>query len=158
MVYMQQSDVAYLKAHNGIATDMEKLVAAAKADGIEDPIGDLAAAGILGIIDPARFIPQHGIKELQHAKEGVGGSTHSGYLKNEDLYRMATGKSMEENGLCPHRALDDAKAEREWLSLPAVITALYGSAPRLPCAVSLASYRTYSEQYEKHRAFLARSP
>lgn len=158
--YIQEYGIVYLKAHNGVATDLQKVIEAAKVAGILDPIGELEAAGVLGIIDPARFIPQHKITALQIPKAGINGGppTHSGYLKNEELYKMATGKTMQENGLCPHRALNDAKAEREWLKLPAVTNALFGSTPRLQCAVSLVSFRAYSEQYKKHYMFIQNHP
>ena len=158
LAFIITNNIIYLKAHNGVATDLTKMVVSAKLAGIEDPIGDLMKAGVRGIIDPARFIPQHGLVTLQHEKtDDLGGpSTFGGYLKNEVLYSMVTGgATMAENGLTAHRALDDAKAERAWLRLEAVTEALYGSSPRLQCAVSLASFRVYSEQYEKHHAFLA---
>ena len=55
----------WLKAHNGIAADMRWTVASAKRAGIVDPISDLIAAGVAGIIDPARIILAHKITSLQ---------------------------------------------------------------------------------------------
>ena len=137
---------------------MMKLIQQAENNGIVNPIGLLEDAGLKGIIDPARFIPQHHITGLQHNKPNKrdGAPVYSGYLKNEDLFKLASnGQSMADCGLRPHRALDDAKAERVWLKLPVLEPILFGSSPRLPCAVSLASFRKYFEQYAKHKAFMA---
>jgi hypothetical protein len=48
-----------------------------------------------------------------------------------------------------YRALDDAKAEREWLKLPELTSTLFDS--RTPCAVSMAALKAYFAQYEKYR-------
>jgi len=72
------------------------------------------------------------------------------------LFRKANeGKGMLECHFTPHRALDDAKAERNWLTkLPELTQALYGDSPRLECGVSLQKFRIYAEQYEKRKRFL----
>ncbi len=156
--HIRTHKIKYLKAHNGVASDMLKVIRQAEENGVKNPIGLLEIAGLKGIIDPARFIPQHRVTGLQHSKPNKTGGALvcSGYLKNEDLFKLASnGKSMVDCGLRPHRALDDAKAERAWLKLPILTPILFGSSPRLPCAVSLASFRKYFEQYAKHIAFIA---
>jgi hypothetical protein len=67
-------------------------------------------------------------------KDGI--TTYSRYQSNEMLFRLANeSKGMEECGLTLHRALHDAKAERNWLTkLPQL--ALYVDS-RLQCGVSL---------------------
>ncbi len=70
----------------------------------------------------------------------------TGFLSNEVLFRIAEKRGMEEIGLTPHRALDDAKAERLWLTkLPAVKETLFGSSPRLPCGISIGKARRATE-------------
>ena len=53
-------------------------------------------------------------------------------------------------GLVAHRALDDAKAEREWLKLPELTRVLFDA--HTPCGVSMANLKEYMSQYEKYRA------
>ena len=93
---------------------------------------------------------------MRRAKAGASGGTALG---NADLYGKATnGNKMKDYGLQEHRALDDAKAERQWMTvLPEIKDVLYGS-PKKQCAVSLASFRKYHEQYQRHRAFLKTLP
>ena len=139
--FIRENQVKLLMAHNGVASDFPTLIRAARAAGVHDPVGQLERAGITGMVDPARFIPQYGIRELQ--KDGKG------YKSNEALYEMATQGTMESHGLCPHRALDDAKAERAWMPLIAHALAT------LPCATPLQCLREYVEQYDKHKQLVA---
>ena len=76
-------------------------------------------------------------------------------LSNGELYRMAAGHSMEGGDLCPHRALDDAKAEMFWTtdsSTFAAVTDVMMS--EKPTVVTMTQYRAYHEQYEKRENFL----
>ena len=139
-----------LKAHNGIAADMHFLVEAAKAAGVEDPLQELEAAGVLGIVDPARIIPKYKLISMMNKTQSKKGKEKLHYMKNEELYCLQTGHlSMEAGGLTAHRALDDAKAEREWLKLPVLTKTLFDSSK--PCAVSMAALKAYFAQYEKFR-------
>ncbi|MEC7287858.1 MAG: hypothetical protein VXU42_04130, partial [Verrucomicrobiota bacterium] len=138
-----------LKAHNGIAADMHFLVEAAKAAGVEDPLQDLEDAGVLGIVDPARIIPKYKLNTMMNKTQSKKGKEKLHYKKNEELYILQTGHAMEAGGLTAHRALDDAKAEREWLKLPELTSTLFDSSK--PCAVSMAALKAYFAQYEKYR-------
>ena len=138
-----------LKAHNGIAADMHFLVEAAKAAGVEDPLQDLEDAGVLGIVDPARIIPKYKLNTMMNKTQSKKGKEKLHYKKNEELYKLQTGYEMEAGGLTAHRALDDAKAEREWLKLPVLTKTLFDSSK--PCAVSMAALKAYFAQYEKYR-------
>ena len=139
-----------LKAHNGIAADMHFLVEAAKAAGVDDPLQDLEDAGVLGIVDPARIIPKYKLNSMMNKTQSKKGKEKVRYMKNDELYCLQTGHiSMEAGGLTAHRALDDAKAEREWLKLPVLTKTLFDSSK--PCAVSMAALKAYFAQYEKYR-------
>jgi hypothetical protein len=157
--FIKVNDIKWLKAHNGIPADFIHLFYSARYDEL-DFFGELTTSGLLGFIDPGRIIPLHRITSLQHKKAGKGGiTTYSGYQSNEKLFKMANDdKEMAQCGLIPHRALDDAKAERNWLTkLPELTQALYGENPRLQCGVSLRKFQIYAEQYEKHKRFLKRN-
>jgi hypothetical protein len=71
-------------------------------------------------------------------------------LGNGALYKKATkDKTMGKMGLVEHRALDDTKAARFWLTaLPEMTEVLFG-APRRHTAMSLTALRDY---YSKNRA------
>lgn len=154
IAFIKTNKIKWLKAHNGIPADFLTLYQQARRMEIPDPLLQLEEAGLLGFIDPGRFIPFHKITDLQQRKMGKGGEEKfSGYLSNEYLFRMAAKMSMEQSGLTPHRALDDAKAERTWLiKLPQLEKVLFGSASRLQCGISLANFRVYAEQSVKHKA------
>ena len=154
ITYIQKNEIKYLKAHNGVSFDLSILIQNAGRAGILDPIGVLEEAGILGLIDPIRFIPQHQISDLMHPV--TSGKAKPAPLSNGDLYYKATQRTMEEAGLIAHRALPDAKAEREWMTkLQSMKDAMFGGNPRLKCAVSMRTFRTYHEQYQKNRQYKA---
>jgi DNA polymerase III epsilon subunit-like protein len=158
-IFIKENNIKWLKAHNGIAADFIFLFYSARRYEL-DFFGELSTSGLLGFIDPGRIIPLHKITSLQHKKAGKGGiTTYSGYQSNEKLFKMANDdKEMAQCGLIPHRALDDAKAERNWLTkLPELTQALNGENPRLQCGVSLRKFQIYAEQYEKHKRFLKRN-
>jgi hypothetical protein len=154
--FIKENNIKWLKAHNGIAADFIFMFYSARHDEL-DFFGELSTSGLLGFIDPGRFIPLHKITSLQKPKTGKDGTTtYSGYQSNEMLFRLANeSKGMEECGLTLHRALDDAKAERNWLTkLPQLTQALYGDTPRLQCGISLQKFQIYAEQYAKRKVFL----
>jgi len=154
--FIKENNIKWLKAHNGIPADFLNLFNSARLHGL-DFVGELSKSCLLGFIDPGRIIPLHKITSLQHKKTGKDGSIkYTGYLCNDMLFRKANeGKGMLECHFTPHRALDDAKAERNWLTkLPELTQALYGQSPRLECGVSLQKFRIYAEQYEKRKRFL----
>jgi len=67
--------------------------------------------------------------------------------------KAAGGKNRKQVGWAAHRALDDAKAERLWLTtLPGFCDMFFG-AGKAKCSISLHAFRTYHEQYQKRRAF-----
>ena len=151
-------DSKVFKGHNFIPSDMRHMIEHLKHAGVEDPINDLEEAGIAGIADGMRFIPKH--KELSHLRgekkdPKTGNMKAADVLSNGELYRMAAGHSMEGGDLCPHRALDDAKAEMFWTtdsSTFAAVTDVMMS--EKPTVVTMAQYRAYHEQYEKRENFL----
>jgi hypothetical protein len=154
--FVKTNNIKWLKAHNGIPADFLNLFHAARQHGL-DLISELQQSGLLGFIDPGRIIPFHKITSLQHAKTGKGGATtYSGYLSNEKLFKLANeDKEMGQCNLTAHRAVDDAKSERDWLTkLPQLTQALYGDNPRLECGISLQKFKIYAEQYAKRKVFL----
>ena len=73
----------------------------------------------------------------------------------EAILILATGKNMKESGWTAHRALDDAKSERSWLTeLPRFSEMFFGDG-KVKCVISLQAFRTYHEQYQKHRKYKA---
>ena len=133
----------WLKAHNGIAADMRWTVASANRAGIVDPISDLIAVGVAGIIDPARIIPTYGLANLQQEKDGTGDKAGTkvkhGYLSNGALFALATdGRDMKAAGLTAHRATDDAKAERTWLQKLPELTSIMFGAEKKTCGITTA--------------------
>ena len=63
---------------------------------------------------------------------------------------------MAQAGFSQHRALDDSKASREWLTkLDDMAVLIYG-APRRPTAISLAVMAKYYADKSAHREHLAR--
>jgi len=154
--FIKENSIKWLKAHNGIAADFIYLFYSARHNEL-DFFEELSTSGLLGFLDSARIIPLHKITSLQKQKTGKGDTiTYSGYQSNEMLFRLANeSKGMKECGLTLHKALDDAKAERIWLTkLPQLTQALYGDNPRLQCGVSLRKFQIYAEQYEKRKRFL----
>jgi len=153
--YVKKHSVKYLKAHNGLASDVRILFTHGQREGV-DVVSDLAREGVVGLIDPAIIIPLYKVTELQHPPETEGGK-HTRYLSNGVLFKMATGKEMGEgDDLTPHRALDDAKAEREWMmNLKPFDKLLFGDgAQQHPCVLSMADVGAYCAQYEKNRAYM----
>ena len=75
-----------------------------------DVLKELNDLGVEGVVDTCRMIPKQGVKALMHDdKEKV--------LGNGALYKKATkGQTMGKRGLVEHRALDDTKAARFWLT------------------------------------------
>jgi len=140
--FIQENNIKYIKAHNGITSDFTVLAKAAEAEGV-DIFAALSDAGVLGLIDPGRIIPLYKLTELQHKKtnkEGAEGFT--GFLGNEALFELATGTDMaaytyNTKKLVPHRALDDAVAELIWLTrLPVLTDLMLYRTPQAPCSVS----------------------
>ena len=166
--FTKDNRVVYYKAHNGVSQDFRELITSALAAGIVDPIQRLQEAGVVGFIDPARIIPKYKMTEYQHPKKGARAESAAGagegtsYLSNAAMFEKATGKTMLAAKLIQHRALDDAKAEREWLTkLPLMADIMFGvssAGARRPCSVSVHSFRTYFEQYAKNRDFVANPP
>ena len=155
LAYVKKHSVKYLKAHNGLASDVRILYTHGLREGV-DVVRDLADAGVVGIIDPAIIIPLYKVTELQHPPKNEGGN-HTSYLKNGVLFKMATGKEMaEDEDLTPHRALDDAKAEREWMmNLKPFDDLLFGDgAQQRACVLSMANVHAYCSQYEKNRVYV----
>ncbi len=155
LAYVKKHSVKYLKAHNGLASDVRILYTHGLREDI-DVLRDLDDAGVVGLIDPAIIIPLYKVTELQHPPTNKGGN-HTSYLKNGVLFKMATGREMDEDeDLTPHRALDDAKAEREWMmNLKPFDDLLFGDgAQQRPCVISMADVRAYCAQYEKNRVYV----
>ena len=124
-------------------------VAAQRADALGfDFIGALEKNGVKGIIDSMRLIDKYQIKSLQRE------SGRASSLKQEDIFMKATGgKNMKQMGWTAHRALDDAKAERLWLTTLPEFSDMFFGAEKVKCSISLQAFRKYHEQYQKHRAF-----
>jgi len=140
--YVEKMGVKYLVAHGMVATDLRVTVDEGWRFGV-DVLKELMALGVEGVVDTCRMIPEQGVKALMHdGKEKV--------LGNGALYKKATkGQTMGKMGLVEHRALDDTKAARFWLTaLPEMTEVLFG-APRRHTAMSLAALRDY---YAKNRA------
>ena len=70
------------------------------------------------------------------------------------LSSLATTRSMEGNHLRPHRALDDAKAERDWTTNNTKLKALTTVLTQEKVVITLPQYRAYHEQYDKRSAKL----
>ena len=108
-------------------------------------------------MDPARIIPLYSLTSLQQERAARdGATTYHSYLSNDKLFaRASDGQSMDASGLIPHRATDDARAERTWLTkLPEFVAIMYGTSAK-PCNTSLELLRTYCEQYERNVALEA---
>ena len=71
MKFTKDNRVVYYKAHNGMSQDFRELITSALAADIVDPISRLQDAGIVGFIDPARFIPLYKMAAYQHPKKGA---------------------------------------------------------------------------------------
>ena len=77
---------------------------------------------------------------------------------NCELYKRATnGKTMSQAGLSKHRALDDSKASREWLTKPEDMAVLIYGAPRRPTVISLAVLAKYYADNRAHREYCTES-
>jgi DNA polymerase III epsilon subunit-like protein len=163
--FTKDNKVNYLKAHNGVSQDFRELITSARDAGIGDPITCLQEAGIVGFIDPARFIPKYKMVEYQHPKKvtddesAAGAGAGRSYLSNAAMFELATGKTMHASNLIQHRALDDAKAEREWLTkLPRMADIMFGVSSadaRQKCSASVDSFRAYFDQYANNSGFVA---
>ena len=155
--HLQSHEVTYIKAHNGVSADMGVLCNAAREAGM-DLCALLVAAGIKGIIDPARIIIAHELTQWQHPPTKTGGK-HRLYLSNDRLFELTTQQTMAaytHEKLTPHRALDDAKAERIWLKgLPGFTDVLFGRDPQRPCSISLEAFKKYRDQKEARDTFQA---
>ena len=98
------------------AVDLDVHCNAARKEGMDLP-ALLVGAGIKGIIDPARNIIAHKLTQWQYSPKKAGGK-HRVCLSNDCLFELTTRVTMAaytHEKLIPHRALDDAKAERIWL-------------------------------------------
>jgi DNA polymerase III epsilon subunit-like protein len=145
--YIKKHKIKYLLAHGVVSSDARVMVKAGWAMGI-DVIREWKEAGIKGVIDTMRIIPQHNIKALRH----LDGKS---VLSNGVLFKRASeGATMEARGLQEHRALDDSKATAEWVTgLPEVADVMFGR-PRKPTAISIAALGAYYAQVRKHKEFL----
>ena len=154
-----QSDQRWvLKGHNFVSADMRHWVEHLKNAKVGDPIEQLSKAGCAGIVDGMRFIKKH--KTLEHFRHKKKDSKDPAKmvpgepLGNAELYKLATKNTMEGNHLRPHRALDDAKAERDWTTNNTKLKALTTVLTKEKVVVTLPQYRAYHEQYEKRSAKL----
>ena len=96
-------------------------------------------------------------KDLRHKKKDPKDSSKmvpGEPLGNGALYQLATTRSMEGNHLRPHRALDDAKAERDWTTNNTKLKALTTVLTQEKVVITLPQYRAYHEQYDKRSAKL----
>ena len=75
------------------------------------------------------------------------------------MFEKTTGTTIHDANLIQHRALDDAKEEREWLTkLPRMADIMFGvcsADARKPCSVFVDSFRAYFDQYAINSAFVA---
>ena len=102
----------------------------------------------MGIIDSMRLIEKYQIKSLQRE------SGRASSLKQEDIFMKATGgKNRKQMGWTAHRALDDAKAERLWLTTLPEFSDMFFGTEEVKCYISLQAFRKYHEEYQKHGAF-----
>ena len=139
-----------LKGHNFVSADMRHWIEHLKNAGVEDPIKKLKESRCAGIIDGMRFIKKHeSLRELRNKKRKADQMDYGEPLGNAALYQIATKHTMEGGGLRPHRAIDDAKAEREWTTNTAKLGALTKVLVKEKVVVTLDQYREYHEQYEK---------
>ena len=139
-----------LKGHNFVSADMRHWIEHLKNAGVEDPIKKLKESRCAGIIDGMRFIKKHeSLRELRNKKRKADQMEYGEPLGNAALYQIATKHTMEGGGLRPHRAIDDAKAEREWTTNTAKLGALTKVLVKEKVVVTLDQYREYHEQYEK---------
>lgn len=145
--FIKINKVSYLLAHGVVSSDARVMVKAGHEIGI-DVIRDWKEAGIKGVVDTMRVIPQYDIKGLRHLD-----GKH--VLSNGVLFTKATkGATMREKGLQEHRALDDSKATAEWVTgLPEVSEVMFGL-PRRPTAISIDALGGYYAQIRKHKSFL----
>ncbi len=148
--FIKTHGVKYVKAHNGITSDTRIICEHGAREGI-DILQEWKDAGVLGLIDPAVVIPRYKITELQHPPD-VKHKGHWSYLSNGTLYKMATGKTMEEDvELSHHRALDDSKAERTWMQkLQPMTDLLFGDdVQQRPSAISIGDLQRWFAQKQK---------
>ena len=147
-----------LKGHNFVSADMRHWIEHLNNEKVEDPIQQLSDAGCMGIIDGMRFIKKHKtLDHLRHSKKDPKDATKmvaGEPLGNAALYQLATTRSMEGNHLRPHRALDDAKAERDWTTNATKLKALTTVLIKEKVVITLEQYRAYHEQYDKRCAKL----
>jgi hypothetical protein len=99
-----------------ISVDMRALVATEKRAETVDPIVDLAAVGVKGVIDPAKIITAYKLTTLQHKRVTPKFvMPYNKFLTNSALFELANGgENMPAHKLQTHCATDEAKAsERE---------------------------------------------
>jgi len=149
--YVEANDVKVAVAHGLVPTDLRVLVEEGWRHGV-DVIKELGDAGLEAGMDTLHgVIPENDdkTKSLLKPNGKVPG--------NGELYKRATnGKTMNQAGLSQHRALDDTKASREWLTkLDDMAELIYG-APRRPTAISLAVLAKYYAEKRAHREYLER--
>ena len=147
-----------LKGHNFVSADMRHWIEHLDNEKVDDPIKQLSEAGCVGIVDGMRFIKKHkSLTDLRHKKKDPKDSSKmvpGEPLGNGALYQLATTRSMEGNHLRPHRALDDAKAERDWTTNNTKLKALTTVLTQEKVVITLPQYRAYHEQYDKRSAKL----
>jgi hypothetical protein len=147
-----------LNGHNFLLADMRHWIEHLDNEKVGDPIKQLSEAGCVGIVDGMRFIKKHkSLTDLRHKKKVPKDSSKMVLgepLGNGALYQLATTRSMEGNHLRPHRALDDAKAERDWTTNNTKLKALTTVLTQEKVVITLPQYRAYHEQYDKRSAKL----
>ena len=156
--FIKEHGVKFIKAHNGLSSDTRIICEHGAREGI-DVLQEWKDAGILGLLDPAVVIPCYKVTELQHPPDEKH-KNHHRYLSNGTLYKMATGKTMEEDAeLSHHRALDDSKAERTWMQkLQPMTDLLFGEgAQQRPSVISIDDLQRWFAQKQKHQGYKARN-
>ena len=140
-------NIEHIVGHSALTADMGVVAQRSDALGIKF-IGGLEKNKVKGIIDSMRIIDKYNISTLQRQ------SGRKKSLKQEDIFMLATGgKNMKQMGWTAHRALDDAKAERHWLTALPEFSDMFFGAEKVKCSISLPAFRKYHEQYQKHREF-----
>ena len=152
--HLKNNNVKVMAAHNALTTDISIMATHAADNGI-DLLAEWKEIGVVGLIDTAVVIPKYKVTQLQHPPNNKH-KEHYSYLSNSALFKMATGKAMEEDSrFSHHRALDDSKAEREWMEkLQPMSDLLFGEgAHGRPVVISIDDLQAWFAQKQKHRAY-----
>jgi len=112
--------------------------------------GRLEKAGVVGITDTIRITSKYTAQfaSLRWACGEKEWQPETGRAIQESN----TNQDHEDHELVAHRAPDDAKAERIWLTdLPAISAIFFTGQAMVKCAISAADFRKYHEQYQRNR-------